>query len=88
MQIAGFHRIISPAEFEVSFSSGGKIDSSIETPCKSFQILCQEKNKDPICGSYRIGGLITGVEWKYPAILHLFNCHALHIIAIHETTMI
>jgi hypothetical protein len=64
------------------------MDSAFETPCKSFQILCQEKNKDPIRRPCRIDGRISTVERKSPAILLLFNCHALHIFAIHETTMI
>ena len=64
------------------------MESAFETPYKTFQILCQEKNKDPICGPCRLDGPIPAVERKSPAILFLFNCHALLIFAIHDTTMI
>jgi hypothetical protein len=47
MQIAGFHRVVSPAEFDVSFSLVREKDSAFETPLKTFQILCQGKNKAP-----------------------------------------
>jgi hypothetical protein len=64
------------------------MDSAFETPHKSFQILCQEKNKDDYCRPYRLDRRISTVERKIPTILRLLNRPARHIFAIHATPMI
>jgi hypothetical protein len=54
MQIAGLHGFVSPAEFDVFiFFWEVSKDSAIKTPQKTFQILCQEKNKIPSEGHVR-----------------------------------
>ena len=88
MQITGFHRVVSPAEFDVSFPLGREKDSAFETLLITFQILCQEKNKGSLLKLCPIDGRISTVERESPAILHLLNRPVCHIFAIHEATMI
>ena len=76
------HKIIRRRRFRVT------MDSAFEHHAKVFKFCAREKNKDPLCRPCRLDGPISAVERKCPAILHLHNCPALHIIAIHETTMI
>jgi hypothetical protein len=70
------------------FLSEGKKDSDFETPLKTFQILCQEKNKDPLWRPCPLDGRISAVKRESPAILHLLNRPVCHIFAIHEAIMI
>jgi hypothetical protein len=89
MQIAGLHRFVSPAEFDVFiFFWEGKKDSAFETLLKTFQILCQKKNKDPLWRPCPLNRRISAVEGKSPAILHLLGRPLCYIFAIHEVTMI
>jgi hypothetical protein len=68
--------------------SEGKKDSAFETSPKSFQILCQGKNKNPLWRPCRLDVRISAVEQESMVILHLLIRPVRHIFAIHETTMI
>jgi hypothetical protein len=41
-----------------------KMDGAFETVTKSFQILCQEKNKDPLSRPFWLDGRVSALERK------------------------
>ncbi len=64
------------------------MDSAFETAYKSFQILCQEKNKDSPCRPFQLDVRISAVERKTPTILHRLNHLERRSFTIHALAMI
>lgn len=86
--LQGFTELSPGLDLKRLFPPDGKIDSLFEPPLQSVQILCQEKNPDPLSGPCGLNERISEVEQKFPTIMDLLSAQAFDIIAIHATILI